>query len=265
MIRVLSAIVLGLVVLGIVWFLPGWGVGLLVILASALGLMEFGRMFLPNAVERWAMFIVGLATAAMMVLFPDAPEKILLVLVFDLFILTFVWIRASEDVAGSAARLAIALMGVVYLGIAFPFWSWIEGLPGGKEIILLALVPACLCDTCALVFGKTIGRHKLAPVVSPNKTVEGLAGALVGSFVGVFLMRWILVPQLPIEHALVLTILIWVTSPFGDLVESFFKRSSGVKDSGTIIPGHGGVLDRLDALIFTGPAVYAYFKYAMGM
>ena len=265
MVRVVTAIVLGLIVFGIVWFLPGWGLGALVLVASALGLWEFGGMFLSGGAERWTVLIAGLAVAAKMVIFPQDPVEALLLIVFALFVLTFVFARAADELAGSATRLAAGMMGIVYLGIAFPFWSWIGALPAGKALVLLAIVPACLCDTFALIAGKTFGRHKMAPRMSPNKTVEGLIGALAGSLAGIFLMRWILIPTLPIHHALVLAVLIWVSSPFGDLVESYFKRSSGVKDSGTIIPGHGGVLDRLDALVFTGPAVYAYFKYAMGM
>lgn len=263
MIRVISALVLGAAVLAVVWLAPPWCMDWLVIAAAAVGLVEFGKMFLGDRVERAFAFLAGLSAAAAMVFANDPPGATLLVLVLGLFVMALVVMKRASELAGSAERLGLALAGVIYLGVAFPFWSWIAGLPHGRGLVLLALVPACLCDTFALAAGKALGRHRLAPRVSPNKTMEGLAGALLGAFAGTFLMRWLVLPWLPVADAVLLSIVIWVTSPFGDLVESFFKRSSGVKDSGTLIPGHGGVLDRLDALIFTGPAVYAYAKYVI--
>ena len=132
-----------------------------------------------------------------------------------------------------------------------------------RWVLLLAMVPACLCDVFGLIAGKCVGRHKLAPMVSPNKTVEGLIGALAGSMLGAFAVRYAILPELSALAVAGLAVVIWISSPFGDLVESLMKRSCGVKDSGAIIPGHGGVLDRLDALVFTGPAAYAYVKYVI--
>ncbi len=137
-------------------------------------------------------------------------------------------------------------------------------MEGGQSIVLLVLAPACLCDTFALIAGKAFGRHKFAPLVSPQKTVEGFIGALFGSVLGVAAIKWLLIPDINWYLVLGLAVVIWITSPFGDLVESMLKRSCGVKDSGVIIPGHGGILDRLDALIFTGPAAYVYMKYVVG-
>jgi len=255
--------VLGAAVIAAIWLLPSWGIVAVVLLAALAGLIEFGRMFLADPVERWSAVLAGLAAAVAMIFYPSMPEAVLLVLVLDLFVLAQIFMGRAGELTGSAGRLAAAIMGVVYLGIAFPYWSLIERLPQGKELVLLALVPACFCDIFAYASGKAFGRRKMASRISPNKTMEGLAGALAGSLFGTFFVKWLVLPDLPVEHAVVLAILIWITSPFGDLVESFFKRSSGVKDSGAIIPGHGGILDRLDALVFTGPAAFAYYKYVM--
>ena len=107
-----------------------------------------------------------------------------------------------------------------------------------------------------------MGKRKFAPMVSPNKTMEGYFGALVGALVGAFVIKYFFFPSLGALWIVGLSLIIWIVSPFGDLVESFLKRSIGVKDSGTLIPGHGGILDRLDAVIFTAPAVFIYFKLA---
>jgi phosphatidate cytidylyltransferase len=98
----------------------------------------------------------------------------------------------------------------------------------------------------------------MAPTVSPNKTIEGFFGALVGSAVGTFGIVLMGLKWMPLWQAAVLTLVMWWVSPMGDLVESMLKRSAGVKDSGTIIRGHGGVMDRLDALVFAAPMVYAF-------
>ncbi len=162
--------------------------------------------------------------------------------------------------ANAAVPLANSAMGMIYLGVAFPAWSFVRHLDGGQYLVLLAIVPACLCDTFAYVAGKAFGRRKFAPQVSPNKTMEGYAGALVGALVGSFIVKLTFFPDLHALWVIGLSLVIWVVSPFGDLIESFMKRSIGVKDSGNLIPGHGGILDRLDALIFTAPAAYLYFK-----
>ncbi len=100
-------------------------------------------------------------------------------------------------------------------------------------------------------------------MVSPNKTLEGYAGALLGSALGTgIVFAWGL-QEYAVVHAVAIALLIWIVAPMGDLIESMLKRSFGVKDSGTLLKGHGGILDRLDALIFSGPVVYAYAKYLM--
>ena len=133
-------------------------------------------------------------------------------------------------------------------------------MDSGQYLVLLAIVPACLCDTFAYVAGKSFGKKKFAPMVSPNKTMEGYYGALVGALVGAFAVKLIFFREMHFAWVVGLALVLWVVSPFGDLIESFMKRSIGVKDSGTLIPGHGGILDRLDALIFTAPAAFLYFK-----
>ena len=165
---------------------------------------------------------------------------------------------------GVAERIGLSTLGILYLGVSFSFWVWLRKMDYGNIAVLFAIAPACLCDTFAYAVGKACGRHKFAPKTSPNKTMEGFAGALVGSMLGVFVIWYFLVPHLEWYLPLGLAFIIWITSPFGDLIESMLKRSCNVKDSGCIIPGHGGVLDRLDALIFTAPAAYLYMKYIFG-
>jgi phosphatidate cytidylyltransferase len=113
-------------------------------------------------------------------------------------------------------------------------------------------------DTAAYYVGRRLGRHKLYPEVSPGKTVEGTIGLVVGSVAGCLLFRHYFFQALPMGHAIVLGLAGSVLGQLGDLCESVLKRAAGVKDSGTLFPGHGGILDRLDCLIFITPFVYYY-------
>ena len=124
--------------------------------------------------------------------------------------------------------------------------------------VLLAIALTFGNDTGAYFAGRALGRHKLYPAVSPKKTVEGAVGGLVAGLVVMFVARATVVPWLTLRDCLLVAIPAAVVGPIGDLVESLIKRASGVKDSGRLIPGHGGVLDRIDALLFVAAWIYVY-------
>lgn len=264
MVRIAMAIIMAAVTFAAIWFLSAPSFDILVAVIVGFGLWEYGRMFLKDAFERLTMLAAGVLVALAMLFCPEASEASVLILPFALFLVALVVMRRSETLAGSAEKIGLAMTGIIYLGIAFPFFGWLRGMYFGRELVLLAIAPACLCDTFAYIAGKTVGKRKFAPLVSPNKTMEGFAGAFVGSVVGVFLVRWVLLPQITLAAALLFAAMVWFSSPFGDLFESLLKRSAGVKDSGNMIPGHGGVLDRLDALIFTAPVTYVFAKFILG-
>jgi len=203
-------------------------------------------------------------TAVVMMFFYETKTIVPLTLSILLFLLTLIFMWRTVQMKGVAERIGLSALGMLYLGVSFSFWVWLRKMDHGNTAVLFAIAPACLCDTFAFVFGKAFGRHKFAPKASPNKTMEGFFGALVGSVAGVLVIWYFLAPHLQWYLPIGLACIIWITSPFGDLIESMLKRSCGVKDSGTIVPGHGGVLDRLDALIFTAPAAYLYLKYVIG-
>lgn len=263
MIRAITAVIMAVFVVAAVWFLPPVGFNFLVALLTFAGLVEFARMFFGDSFERKAVVCAGLVSAFTLLFCPEGFSAVLILVVFLLFGLAFTHIWRARELKGAAERLGLAVLGLIYLGVAFPFWGALRALIGGKELVLLALVPACLCDTFAYVAGKLFGKRKLARFVSPNKTVEGFFGAFAGALAGTFIVRAILLPHISWKLSVIFAIMIWVVSPVGDLVESLLKRSCGVKDSGSLIPGHGGVLDRLDALIFTGPAAYVFARYIL--
>jgi phosphatidate cytidylyltransferase len=127
---------------------------------------------------------------------------------------------------------------------------------------MLLLTTIMTGDSAALFVGTAVGRHKMAPRISPGKTWEGLAGGLAGSVAGALVVRQVALRWLPLSHAVVLALLVALAGTAGDLAESLLKRWAGVKDSGALFPGHGGMLDRLDSLLMGAPVLYYYLLYA---
>jgi phosphatidate cytidylyltransferase len=160
-----------------------------------------------------------------------------------------------------ALGLMATLFGVFYLALTlytaaalrFDFGNRI-----GLNWLVLLLVVVWVGDIAALVTGKTLGRIPLCPTISPRKTVEGAAGGLLSGIVAAVLTAYIAFPELPTIHVVVVAILLGIFGQLGDLSESVLKRAAQVKDSSNLIPGHGGVLDRVDSLLFAFPVMYIY-------
>ena len=158
--------------------------------------------------------------------------------------------------------VASTLLGVVYIGWAFGHHLiLLRDISGvGRVLIFFLLVTIWLGDTGAYIFGKWFGRHKLRPTISPRKTIEGtIAGLVFGTFGAVGVWSFFLKDVMSFPHALILGVLLGIVGQLSDLSESIIKRSADVKDSGQLIPGHGGLLDRCDSLIFSAPVLYYYF------
>ena len=161
----------------------------------------------------------------------------------------------------SVGGIAATLLGVYWIGFALAHAVLLRGLPHGEAIVIDVLVGTFLGDTGAYLGGRMFGKRPLAPRISPNKTVEGLAIGMVCAVLGVWIagryQEW-----LPGTHALVLGAGVALAAPVGDLFESFIKREAGAKDTGRLFGAHGGALDRLDAVLFTAVAsYYIWFAY----
>ena len=167
----------------------------------------------------------------------------------------------NADLAGAVARVGLLLLGVLYVGFLTPHIVLLRAQPEGWRWVLLTLFVAMGSDSGGYFAGSHLGRRALLPAVSPSKTVEGALGALVGAVVVAWGCRLVFIPLLGFEEALGLGLAVSVLAQFGDLCESALKRAFGAKDSGWIIPGHGGILDRLDSLLF--PFVFAYYYAVM--
>ena len=133
----------------------------------------------------------------------------------------------------------------------------------GRQWVLFLIVTVWAGDISALLCGSFFGRHKLYPKISPNKTFEGLGGAIVGSIIVALACIWLLLPQFKKGHCILLAIGLSLFGQLGDFTESMLKRSAKVKDSGSLFPGHGGMLDRLDSFLFSAPFLHYSLLYLL--
>lgn len=168
----------------------------------------------------------------------------------------------AKNISAAGIQMMSLVAGPWYTG-ALLMTSALLRRDYGPSWVLLVLSIAWLADTGGYFVGRRFGKAKLYPSVSPNKTWAGLYGALIGSTLATVVIKFTLLQELPLLSAIALGVLGGLIGQAGDLAESLLKRSVGVKDSGTIIPGHGGILDRIDAVLFVSPAVYLYALWAV--
>lgn len=169
-----------------------------------------------------------------------------------------VYAVAREAFSARRRPLAAAgatVLGVVYVGGLLSHLVLLRGVGAGQELTLLAIVGTWLTDTGAFFVGRSLGGRRLVPALSPGKTVSGAIGGWVAGFLGVLLTSVFLL-AIPLPKAALLAAVVPIAAQLGDLLESSLKREAGVKDSGKLLPGHGGVLDRFDSLMLVAPAVY---------
>lgn len=168
-----------------------------------------------------------------------------------------------EEARGEGVRhLAFGALGWGYIAWLLGFLALIyKYMEGGLGILVAVVMAVALSDVGAFTVGKLFGRHKLAPKISPNKTVEGLIGNILGAYLGFSLMNFTLPGDLALVLMLVLPLIIGLGAVWGDLVESAIKREFQTKDAGTWLPGFGGLLDRIDSLILVGPLVYYFLRF----
>jgi phosphatidate cytidylyltransferase len=188
------------------------------------------------------------------VLFP--AYLTLLLLLFSLYFLF-----RFRDIRQVAGETALVCFGFLYVPLLLSHLVLLRLDPHGSQWIFLLLVIVMTGDSAAYYTGSSFGRHKLYEAVSPKKSIEGALGGLAGSLVGALLFRQFFFPELALVHCIAVTLPAAAMGQLGDLFESLLKRSCGVKDSGTIVPGHGGILDRLDSVLFAAPVLFYYLRF----
>ncbi len=263
LIRRVATAVVALPALAAALFLgpPALGVGLMAA-ATLVGLFEVYSLLRARQIR--PLVLTGLLLAAAMfveVAWPGGPGAPWWPL-FALLLLAVTLVRADPAEAVSAS--AATLLGAVYLGAlggTIAALLVIDPPAEGAWRAVLLLATIMVADSFAFFVGHAFGRHPLAPKVSPGKTVEGAFGGLAGGVVGALAVRALGLPDLPLLQTVLLGMVVAALGIVGDLFESLLKRWAGVKDSGHLFPGHGGMLDRLDSLLFGAPVLYYYFLY----
>ena len=260
-VRLLTAAV---VVPPLLWLLfrgPAWGFFLLVLVATAIAADELYRMTHPaDGVARAIGVVTTLGVSAGLYLWGSDPRALLTLLFVVPLLGLMVPLWRLGEIPTSALRTFAGVAGPFYLGGLLVALALLRRAAGnvGAEYVFMCLTFAWLADTGGYFFGRFLGKRKLYEAVSPKKTRAGFVGALLGAEVGAALAHFVYLKSIPLEHALPLGLVAGMFGQFGDLVESLLKRSTGIKDSGSIVPGHGGMLDRIDALIIVAPIVYLY-------
>ena len=258
-----AAVGLPLLALALFWA-PPIVLILVVAAAASIGLLEFYALVHARGIQ--PLRATGAVVAVLFFVQTVRPALVpSAVLPIAAFIVLAVMLTRAGDVAGSVTSAAATLLGAAYLGGLGGTLAALRQAPyelGGPWVTMLLLTTVMTADSAALFVGSATGRHKMAPRISPGKTWEGLAGALVGGVAGALVIRQLRLPWLPLTHAVALAIAVTLAGTAGDLAESLLKRWAGVKDSGHLFPGHGGMLDRLDSLLFGAPVLYYYLLYA---
>ena len=264
--REMFAFVAGpLVLAGILWA-PSW-VFVLVLGAVVVGAgEELLRMARAAGLfcGRWAPLTALAAMLAAAALW--GPTGAALAAGLAVLALPVLQIRHPEAPRGALTGMAVGIFTVLYLGLTGASLAWLRTMPAndvdGIKLLVLFLMTIWLGDSGAYYVGKNFGRHKMSPRISPKKTWEGLAGGVAATFAAAFLFNLLFPLPFSPAHVAAIAAILAVTAPVGDLVESLFKRDTGVKDSSSLIPGHGGLLDRTDSLLFSAPPVLGYLAVA---
>ena len=257
-VRVITAIIGIIAVLGLV-YLGGWFLTGAIFLVSLLAILEYDKMLKHFGVHIY-LKATAIATAVMVLASGFYSLKAFLAAIFLAFVLLLYLILGikKENMTG----LIYSAFGAVYFGVGFGSLALLRGshellspvavsMEPGIFLILLALICTWASDSFAYLTGKACGRHKMAPHISPNKTVEGLVGGVILGVLVSFCAGFDLL------EGCILSVMAAIMAPMGDLFESYVKRACDIKDSGNILPGHGGMMDRFDSLLFVAPSLVA--------
>jgi len=276
--RILTAAILIPVVVAAIWWGPTWLVAFLAAIVAVAALLEFFEIASRQGFQAYRLW-TSLAAAGIIaeqwyaarqasVLhlgeLLDRSPRVSLELVLFAFVLgvAVIALGSRRSITELLVSISVSAAGLVFIVLPFSAVVRIHGVDlAGPQLLLFTVVLVWVGDSAAYFVGRGVGRWKMAPRLSPNKTWEGAIANLLGAlFVAAVFGYW---SRIPPVHMLGMAAAGSIAGQIGDIFESTWKRSAGVKDSGTILPGHGGMLDRIDALILAAPAVWYYFEWVV--
>lgn len=262
--RLLTALVMIPVILGLLFWAPAWGFVIMVYLGCTIAATELFAMTLPGSRALQVYGVAAcLAVLTAMLYFPTAPAALSATLIGLAIVGLLVALAKPDPIERASERTAWLIAGPIYIGGLVGTIGLLHIRAHQGAWVLLSMLLAWMGDTGGYFAGRAFGKHKLYEKVSPKKTIEGSIGGLAGSVAGAVIAHFWFLPELPLVGGVVLAIVAGGLGQAGDLCESLIKRSTGVKDSGNILPGHGGILDRIDALMFTAATTWVYATYVL--
>lgn len=265
--RVIFGILGVILAIAILVFCPVIVVGIFVGIISLIALNEFYSVTSLSKGKSPAVllgYVFSLLYSVLAIFYPDAIFKYFVVIIAGYVFLSMIVMVLFHDKC-SFNKAALSFLGVIYIVVFFGHALFIRQLEYGKALIWVLFIAAWSTDTFAYVFGRTIGKHKLCPRISPKKTVEGAIGGILGCILCVAVYVYFVANYSSYEvnytNVVFLAIAASVFSQIGDLAASCIKREHNVKDYGNLIPGHGGILDRFDSVLLISPIVYYFMEY----
>ena len=252
--RILTAVVGLPLLIAIIWYGEPWFTILIAVMA-ALGGWEFYRMANQEKIRPITYF--GLAWVILIILSPHCPYPVTTpLLISSAIVFSLIWLLFRSPREHAFISWAWTMAGILYIGWMLSHWIELRSLEAGKGLVFWAMFTTFANDTSAFFVGRTWGKHTLAPSISSGKTWEGAIGGLFASILVSLVLSLIFPLPFSYWQLVLLGCIISLFAQLGDLVESLLKRNTGVKDTSKLMPGHGGILDRIDSLIFTGVIVY---------
>ena len=270
--RLVSSIVLWGIMLAVVFWLPPTALYIFINIIVARAIWEFYLICEAKGLRTYKVWgVIGsVALISGSWFFFRRPDFLRLSYDFDIFILLLfalgVFVRQFPQKSNPRGieTMAVTLFGLLYVAWLGNFMTRINfANVHGRYYVMLLVVVTKFTDIGAYLTGSTIGRHKMIPRISPKKTWEGTFGGIAFAVGGAFLCKWIMPGEMYVItnlHAVIIGLLLGTAAVIGDLAESLIKREAGVKDSSTVLPGHGGALDLVDSLLFTAPLLYVYMR-----
>jgi phosphatidate cytidylyltransferase len=260
MLRVVSALVLLAVVIGTVWFLPSEATLALAVIAAALAFVEYAAI-----AERLGARVPKLAAGAVVVATTVSAGGMQLVppvvaLMTGVVLIGALAVGAGQPGPPVLRDAAASLFPALYIGLPLGVMAGVHAI-AGREAVLLLMLTIIVSDSAQYYCGRAFGRRPLAPGISPKKTVEGAVGGVVIGTAAMTLLGMRVFPEVPLPMLILAGATIVTLGIVGDLFESLLKRSADVKDAGALIPGHGGMLDRIDSWLFAGPMFFIFIVY----
>lgn len=265
LIRTLVAVVFGPLILTVMWFGEYYLLGFLLAVV-ALSVWEYNRLATEKGV-RGDLIPAETLALAIVCAFYFNPAAVVPIVILGVIVMLFIQLYRKKG--SPCLNAPVTVFNSIFFAVLYGGFILIRQMPekigieyaeAGQWLIMIILT-TWVCDTAAYVLGSMLGKHKLMPRISPNKTVEGSIAGFVFSLLAAWLCHVWFIDDLLLGHSLIIGGIVGTLGQYGDLFESMFKRDAGVKDSSSLIPEHGGILDRFDSLLISTPVVYLFLQY----